>query len=241
MFGCAACGSTRGSPLCPRCAASLAEGPEFATPGGVLVWAGLRHRGTARTLVHRLKYDGLMRAADVMAAAMVLRVPQTATALVPVPRAVVRRWSHGIDPACVLADAVSQRTGLPTMNALRPAVWWPRHAARGDRARSQARFRAVVPPEPTWVLIDDVATSGATLDAASVALGRVVRLALVATSPSRVSLVGLQQRSPASGDRGSGRRSSSDSGWPSLPLPGARNRFAVPSHTAAPATQTPRG
>lgn len=199
------------------------------------MWAGLRHRGPARVLIHRLKYDGLARAADVMAGAMALRVPQAATALVPVPRAVVRRWSHGIDPARVLAARLSQRTGLPVVEALRPAVWWPRHAARGDGVRSRARFRAIASPASTWVLVDDVATSGATLDAASVALGWVVRLALVATAPSRVRRVGLQQRSPALGDRGSSRRLPSGSGERALLL-GARNRIAEWSHTAAPAT-----
>lgn len=241
MLGCVACGSTWGSPLCVRCVASLAQGPEFGTPGGVLVWAGLRHRGTARILVHRLKYDGLVRAADIMAAAMAPRVPPSATALVPVPRATVRRWSHGIDPARILAAQVSRRTGLPLVEALRPAMWWPRHAARGDAARSRARFRAVATPESGWVLVDDVATSGATLDAASVALGGVVRLALVATSPSRVSRVGLQQRSPIPGDRGSRRRPLVGGERPATWLLGARNHVAASSRAAAPATGIAQG
>jgi hypothetical protein len=200
----------------------------------VLVWAGLGHRGTGRLLVHRLKYEGLIRAADVLAAAMAPLVPETATALVPVPRAMMRRWAHGIDPAQVLAGHLSKRCGLPVVEGLRPAVWWPRHAARGDRARSRARFRAVRSADPAWVLVDDVATSGATLDAASHALRGVVRLALVATSPSRVTGVGLQQRSPMLGDRGRRCHPLRDGGRiPTLPFE-ARSHITERGNLAAP-------
>lgn len=210
------------------------------TPGGVLVWAGLRHRGTGRTLVHRLKYDGLARAASVLAAAMAPLVPETATALVPVPRATLRRWSHGVDPGPVLAHQLAQRCGLPVLAALRPGVWWPRHAARGQQARSRARFRAVAGPERTWVLVDDVATSGATLDAACSALGGVVRLAVVATAPSRVAGVGSQQRSPVPGDRGSRRSLRGSRREVSLPL-GVREHIDERSRAAAPGTGIARG
>jgi hypothetical protein len=168
-----------------------------------------------------------------MAAAMAPLVPATATALVPVPRAKVRRWAHGVDPARMLADALSVRCGVQVVAALRPSLWWPRHAARGNSVRSHARFRAVVRPEPSWVLIDDVATSGATLDAASAALGGVVRLAVVATSPSRVNRVGLQHGSPV-GDRMSGRRLSQRRARLATLLPWAGKRTGGRGRLAAP-------
>jgi len=166
-----------------------------------VVWSGLAHHGAGRTLVHRLKYEGLLLAAEVLAAAMAPLVPPVATALVPVPRALLRRWSHGVDAAQVLAVAVGARCGLPVNDALHAALWWRRHAGSGDRRRSPARFRAAAEPLGSWVLIDDVATSGATLDAAAAALGGAVRLAVVASSPSRVRRVGSQHRSPEVGDR----------------------------------------
>jgi hypothetical protein len=50
--------------------------------------------------------------------------------------------------------------------------------------RSPVGIRGRGSGDPGWTLVDDVATSGATLDAAAAALGGGVRLGLVATSPS---------------------------------------------------------
>jgi predicted amidophosphoribosyltransferase len=173
--------------LCAACLSQLGSGRTTRTAGGVMVWAALLHSGPARLLVHRLKYDGLVAAADVLAAAMIDIVPQSAAALVPVPRAMVRRWVHGVDPARALAHALGRRCALPVVDALRGAAWWPRHAGRGTRSRSAARFHAICEPHPSWVLIDDVLTTGATIDAAAAALGSVVRMAIAATSPGRVA------------------------------------------------------
>lgn len=186
MLACAACGAFGAGPLCLPCDQQLAEGPSFLSPGGVLVVAAYGHRGTARRLVHALKYRGIVSAAAMLADAMAGRVPEAATALVPVRRAAFRRWRHGIDPAQTLARALAVRTGLPVCDVLRPAPWWPRHAGRGDAIRSRAIFTARVTAKPGWVLVDDVATSGATLDAAAGAFGGAVSLAIVATAPSRV-------------------------------------------------------
>ncbi len=200
MYACAACGAVGTGPLCPPCDQTLQAATAFRTPAGLLVSPAFRHRGAARRLVHSLKYAGIMEAAGVLASAMAERVPETATALVPVPRAVVRRWRHGVDPAVVLARAIGKRCGLPVVPALRSAWWWPRHAARGDERRSRARFTAPVAGRPGWLLVDDVATSGATLTAAAEALGPGISLALVATAPSRVPASGGSSgRSPVAG------------------------------------------
>ncbi len=196
MYACAACGAVGTGSLCPPCDQTLQPATPFRTPAGLVVSPAFRHRGAARRLVHSLKYAGIVEAGTVLASAMAALVPETATALVPVPRATARRWRHGVDPAVVLARFIGRRCGLPVVPALRSAWWWPRHAARGDERRSRARFTARVSGRPGWVLIDDVATSGATLAAAADALGRETSLALVATAPSRVS-----------GNGGSSRRS----------------------------------
>ena len=159
------------------------------TPGGLLVSAAFAHHGAGRVLVHRLKYQAMPAAGAVLAAGMATAVPEAATALVPVPRARVRTWRHGIDPASWLAQSLSRRTGLPVVAALDAGWWWPRHAGRGDAARSAATLRGDGWGEPGWVLVDDVATSGATLDTAAAALGKAVHLCLVATAPSRMRTV----------------------------------------------------
>lgn len=186
MLACVACGTLFDGPLCASCRADLTPGRGFVTPGGVLVRAALGHSGAARRLVHHLKYSALSAAGHLLADAMVAALPPAATALVPVPRARLRRWQHGIDPGDHLARAVGRRTGLPVVTALRPGWWWPRHAGRGDGTRSAAVFSTAAVAADGWVFIDDVATSAATIDAAAAALAGRVRLGVVATAPSRM-------------------------------------------------------
>jgi predicted amidophosphoribosyltransferase len=156
------------------------------TPSGVLVTAAFRHDGAAQALVHQLKYSGSPEAAAILGRAIATRIPGTATGIVPVPRARLRAWRHGVDPATSLAREVARHTGIPTVAALRPGWWWPRHAGRRGPVRSAPSWALRCPAEEGWVLIDDVATTGSTLAAAAVVLGGRPRLAFVATSPGRV-------------------------------------------------------
>ena len=168
------------------------------TGAGVLVTAALGHEGAGRRLVHQLKYTGSPEAARLLGAAMADVVPQQATALVPLPRARIRHWRNGVDPAVALAVIVAKRTGLPMVTALSPAWWWPRHAGRSPELRATPSWRSRCAPEPGWVLVDDVATTGSTIDAAVAVLGDVVRLGVVATSPGRVGHGMGSQPAPSS-------------------------------------------
>lgn len=149
--------------ICGRCRQLLdAAGIDhFCT--GLPVASAFLHAGPARRLVHRLKYEGIVAAGNVLAVAMVPLLPSTASSLVPVPRALARRIRYGVDPAVVLARLVARRTGLRVVAGLRPAVWWPHHAGadRGDRGIPRFHRNGDVPSGA--VLIDDVVTTGATL------------------------------------------------------------------------------
>lgn len=131
-------------------------------------WAA--HEGPARTLVRRLKYEAVLAVAELVADDLAVRVPSSARCLVPVSRNVVRRVRYGVDPASHLADALSRRTGLPVVHALRPAIWWKANAGSPKGSRVPPHFalrtRAASP-----VLVDDVLTTGVTLDAAAGVLG----------------------------------------------------------------------
>jgi hypothetical protein len=164
----------------------------------VVVIAAYRHAAAARRMVHGLKYHGLGGSIHCLAAAMAHVLPEGTTALVPVRRARIRRWRYGVDPAHELAQAVGRITTTPVIDALRPPLWWPRHAGRRDDHRSPIGFRARVTAAPGWVLVDDVATTGATLDAAAQALEGSWFRALVATSPSRVDRTLVTTDRPAS-------------------------------------------
>ena len=167
---CLACGSWTGEILCAACRATLAPSPAIRLTTGLVVRPAFRHDGAARRLVHRMKYQGAIGAALPLAAAMAAGVPSRAGCLVPVPRAGLRRWRHGADPARALAAALGGITGLPVVPALRAPWWWPAHAGRGREARSAPAFRAATAPSGA-VLVDDVLTTGATLAAAAAAMG----------------------------------------------------------------------
>jgi hypothetical protein len=139
--------------------------------GGVLVHSAFIHLGTARLLVHRLKYGAQPAAASLLAAGMSRVLPAASTLLVPVPRARLRLWWYGVDPALELARALGRITGLPVSRALAASWWHRRRAGGGDVERGVPRFRARVAVPTGAVLVDDVVTTGATLGAAAAALG----------------------------------------------------------------------
>ena len=186
MF-CLACTMPATDSLCSRCRLELRPAPEVSLGSGLIGVAGFVHEGPARRLVHALEYRAVVAAAEPLADAMGERLPGSVTALVPGPRAVLRVFRHGIDPAAVLAAAVARRTGLPVVDAIRPRLWWRRHAGRSRDERSAVRFTptgSVVPRNAA--LVDDVLTTGATARAAAAALDGLPTLVLVATCASRM-------------------------------------------------------
>ena len=169
--------------LCSACSRSLQQGGERRLECGLLVSSALVHEGAARSLVHHLKYRGLMSAAGALAAAMVRIVPRQATCLVPVPRVLLRMWRYGIDPAVALCGSLSQRTGLPVARALVRPIWWAGRAGLAGAVRGAPVFRAARDAPSGAVLIDDVLTTGATLSAAAGVLPGVA-VAITATGPA---------------------------------------------------------
>src|SRR5207244_945253 len=92
--------------------------------------------------------------------------------LVPVPAAPGRRRRRGYDHAEVLARALARRTGLPVACPLhRSGAARQLGAGRGARlAHGRIDVRARDPAPARAVLVDDVHTTGATLDACARAL-----------------------------------------------------------------------
>lgn len=181
--------------MCPRCRPSLARPPDRALGAGVVATGAWSHRGAARSLVHRCKYDGISVVAALAAAW--LDPPEGVSALVPVPRVLARRIAHGVDPSRALAEALAARWGVPVVDALGVAWWAPRRAGRRLRpAPPSFRARAVVPGA---AIVDDVVTTGATAVAAATAVGahRVVAMTLVSKSPPRHAAVRTMAAPPA--------------------------------------------
>jgi len=170
--------------LCPLCAREL-DHDGVCTPcsrhplriGGIT--AACRMEGVAREMVHRLKYGDLRAIAPVLAALMVEALPprdRSVDLVVPVPLHGSRERRRGYNQALLLAREVAAILGLPLeaggLSRLRDTpsqVGLEGIEAR--RANVAGAFGArILFEERRVLLVDDVCTAGATLEACALAL-----------------------------------------------------------------------
>jgi predicted amidophosphoribosyltransferase len=164
---------------CPRCALPKHRGRRCPAAGAAFprAWAPVAYEGVARRLVGALKFRGALATADLMAAQMAANLPvglrDRAVALVPVPAAPARRRARGFDPARVLTVALARRTEQPFADCLVRADRTARQVGAGRRERrapGRLLIRVRGSPPPLAILVDDVHTTGATLDPSARAL-----------------------------------------------------------------------
>ena len=165
----------RGEPLCLGCRRLLRRlGPDPVVLSGVRVWAPTAYAGPARDLVRALKFRGASAVADTMAAQIAANAPSlTGVALVPVPLHPRRLRRRGFNQAALIADALSRRTGLGLADCLGRAGSPATQVGRDRRERGlgpagSIELRSTAPGRVT--LVDDVATTGATLAACAAVL-----------------------------------------------------------------------
>jgi len=167
---CGRCGTPAGAPV-RRCSECRRRALAFRS-----AWAPFAYEATARRLVAGLKLRGATRAAAFMSAEIGSRAPPglLSGVLVPVPAHPARRRRTGMNQAACLAAALGRRVGLPVAPVLvrargsTPQVGLARRE-RLANARGSVRARRA-PPGGRLVLVDDVYTTGATLDACAGAL-----------------------------------------------------------------------
>jgi ComF family protein len=176
--------------LCASCARGLRAFPRLRA-----VHTAIAYEGTGMELVRRFKFEGRRDALAVLLARLAARVRELRfDAIVPVPRHIARVRSEGSDPVFTLARALARRTGVPlAANALARARATPPQtgltiAARRTNVASSFRARAGALAGLRVLLLDDVATTGATLVEAARSLrgtsgARRITLAALAATP----------------------------------------------------------
>jgi ComF family protein len=146
--------------------------------------AAVRYDEIARTLVHAFKYGDRLDLAPTMGRWMANAgrpLLQDADALVPVPLHWRRQWARRFNQSALLSEVIAQASSVRVSHgALKRVKATPQQVGLSQSARAQnvqGAFR--VPPEGKaevagrrLVLVDDVLTSGATMDACARALLR---------------------------------------------------------------------
>ena len=164
-----------GPALCGACRDEIERSPGSplradGIDGG---FAPLEYAGAGRRLVAALKFSRLLVVAELGAALIADRAPSAwlDATVIPVPAAPARARRRGFDPAWELAAALAGQTGMPAAPLLR------RRDRRHQRGRSRhqrlgrpPRITASGPAPRRVLLVDDVITTGATIDACSRAL-----------------------------------------------------------------------
>lgn len=215
---CLATASAPEPPLCPRCGRSLMPGsradvaacPTCASGHGPQVLHALRiaavYDGVIRESVLALKYRRQRRMAeplgDLLAAELRAAMRQGASAdvIIPVPLHTQRHRERGFNQADLLARRCSSRLGIPVAANLlvrqratvpqvgltlaqRQANITGAFALASQHAHKRLAGRHLV-------LIDDVSTTGSTLDAAAMALQAAGPASIIGIAVSRPTMGG---------------------------------------------------
>jgi ComF family protein len=172
-------------PACPRCALPSAGGAWCADcfvkpPPLAFTIAAFRYAFPVDRIVQALKYRGTLALADVLGDALAEAACATplpaCDALLALPLAAARQRERGFNQAAEIARRASSALSLPLVTGLARVRDTPPQAGLAWRERA-ANMRGAFAATRSFAgarvaIVDDVLTTGATLDAAARALGR---------------------------------------------------------------------
>lgn len=170
---------------CARCDETLPDAPEGARCGRCVVdppafdrlRAAAPYSGSARRILLAFKFQGADYLGAHLADAMLRRLPlPVAGEIAAVPSTRRSRRRRGYHPAEVLAEEIARRSGIPFARGRLVKIRETEVQSRVPLSRRAANvwraFRVAGAPSRRILLIDDVATSGATARACARALAR---------------------------------------------------------------------
>ena len=170
-------------PLCSRCGLPSVENPCLSCRIDPLAIDGIRGvgylRGPLKRAIYQFKYRQKRKMALPLAGLIyqyLLENPLPAELIVPVPLHMDRLRERGYNQAALLARELSERSGLPVeeKSLVRIRETAPQVALKADERRKNVRgaFRGQGEKlkDRQVLLIDDVSTTGATLEACAEAL-----------------------------------------------------------------------
>lgn len=178
---CAVCDRV-GEVVCGPCRLALVPAPPG--PVGALV----AYEGAGRDLVTGLKYRNRRAVVDLLGRALAARAPPDTDVVTWAPTTQAHRRERGFDQAELLAHAVGRALGRPCTPLLVRAPGPPQTGRSRAERIDGPRFAARSGVRGCVVVVDDVVTTGSTLQAATAALrasgARVVVPLAVAATPA---------------------------------------------------------
>jgi competence protein ComFC len=172
------------TPVCPRCGqsqpkAELCRQCRIHPPTFTAARSWAAFRGPVRQALHRLKYKGDIAMGDILAQPLVTfmeKLDWKVELVVPVPLGVARFAERGYNQAALIARPIALALRLPYQPKALEKVRETRSQVDLNVAERKQNVAGAFQAHAVWVggssvlVIDDVTTSGSTLDACAAAL-----------------------------------------------------------------------